>query len=164
MARSQRVFGVGAAFATSSIWRGDVLYRLGKAKAEKVRKTIKASIPKWIVYNILFFFAVFGLADLVIVAAPYVWTGYLRLLAWLGIQVAQTLIAVWIVVIGFGAYKFKEATKKWYGFVEVPFSLVSVTVALKTTAPDNRVGLVITIIGAVYVSSRGFGNYFGKAD
>ena len=33
-----------------------------------------------------------------------------------------------------------------------------------TTKPDNRVGLVITVIGTMYVSSRGFGNWLGKKE
>jgi hypothetical protein len=33
-----------------------------------------------------------------------------------------------------------------------------------TTKPDNRVGLVITVVGAMYVSSRGFGNWLGKQE
>jgi hypothetical protein len=101
---------------------------------------------------------------LFILAMPYVWAGYLRLLAWLGVQVAHTLIAVGVIGIGYGAFEFKEAKKKWYGFVEVVFSGVSVVVALMTTKPDNRVGLVITVVGAMYVSSRGFGNWLGKSD
>jgi hypothetical protein len=92
----------------------------------------------------------------------YVWAGYLRLLAWLGVQVAHTVIAVGVVGLGYGAFKFKEAKKKWYGVVEVVFAAVSVVVALKTTKPDSRLGLVITVVGAMYISSRGFGNWLGK--
>jgi hypothetical protein len=69
---------------------------------------------------------------------------------------------VGVVGVGYGAFRFKEARKKWYGVVEVLFSAVSVVVALKTTKPDSRLGLVITVIGAMYVSSRGFGNWLGK--
>jgi hypothetical protein len=131
-------------------------------QAEEYRKTITGSLKKWITRTIGFFLAVFALADGVIVAAPYIWAGYVRLLVWLGVQVTYTFIAVFVVGIGFGAFKFKEAQKKWYGVMEVVFSFVSVVVALMTTKPDNRVGLVITIIGAMYISSRGFGNWLGK--
>lgn len=131
-------------------------------EAERFRKKIKADFLKSIAYSIGFFFAVFMLADGAIFALPYVLQGYLRLLGWLGVQVAQTLIAGGIVLLGYGAYKFKRATQKYYGLVEVLFSAVSVIVALKTTKPDNRLGLVATLIGAIYVSSRGFANYFKK--
>lgn len=131
-------------------------------KAEEYRKTITQGLKKWIFKTIAFFLAVFALADGTILAMPYVWGGYLRLLAWLGVQVVHTFIAVSVVGIGYGAYKFKEASKKWYGVVEILFSAASVIVALKTTAPNNRLGLVATIIAAMYVSSRGFGNYFKK--
>ena len=133
-------------------------------KAEEYRSVIKQGLKKWTVRSIAFFLAVFAIADGVIVAMPYVWAGYLRLLAWLGVQVLHTFIAVGVVGIGFLAFKFKEAKKKSYGVVEVLFSGVSVVVALMTTKPDNRVGLVITVVGAMYVSSRGFGNWLGKAD
>jgi hypothetical protein len=132
------------------------------ADADEYRKTITAGLKKSIAYTIAFFLAVFALADGVIVAAPYAWAGYLRLLAWLNVQVFHTFIAAGVVGVGYGAFKFKEAKKKWYGVVEVGFSAVSVVVALKTTKPDSRLGLVITVIGAVYVSSRGFGNWLGK--
>ena len=131
-------------------------------KAEEYRRTIRGGFKKWIARAVAFFLVVFAIADGVILAVPYVWAGYLRLLAWLNVQVVYTFIGVGIVGIGFAAFKFKEAHKKWYGVVEVTFSFVSVVVALMTTRPDNRVGLVITIIGAMYISSRGFGNSLGK--
>ena len=137
---------------------------LSGSKAEEVRNKIKANFWKWVVKDIFLILLVFGLADGAIASAPYLWGGYLRLLAWLGVQVTHTFIAAGVVAIGYGAYRFKEANKKFYGAVEVFFSAVSVIVALMTTKPDNRVGLVITVIGAMYVSSRGFGNYFKKAD
>jgi len=131
-------------------------------KTEEYRSTIAQGLKKWIVRTIAFFLAVFAIADGVILAMPYVWAGYLRLLAWLGVQVVYTFMAVAVVGVGYGAFRFKEAKKKWYGVVEVAFSFVSVVVAFMTTKPENRVGLVITIIGAIYISSRGFGNWLGK--
>lgn len=134
-----------------------------EAKAAEYRTTLKANVKKWIANTIGFFVLVFALADGAILAAPHMWAGYLRLLAWMGVHVLYPFIAAGVVGIGYGAFQFKEHHKKWYGRVEVIFSGVSVVVALMTTRPDNRVGLVITIIGAMYVSSRGFGNWLGKS-
>jgi hypothetical protein len=50
-------------------------------QAVEYRRTITESRTKWIVRAISFFLAVFAIADGVIVAIPYVWGGYLRLLA-----------------------------------------------------------------------------------
>jgi hypothetical protein len=126
------------------------------------RRKMRNYFFKWAAYDILLVAAVFALADGAVLAMPYVWGGYRQLLNWLGVQVAQTGIAAAVVAIGYGAFRFKEAHKKLYGFMEVAFSGVSVVVALMTTKPDARVGLVITVIGAMYVSSRGFGNWLGK--
>ena len=103
------------------------------AEADEYRRTLRPGLKKSIAYAVAFFLVVFAIADGAILAMPYVWAGYLRLLAWLGVQVAHTLIAVGVVGLGYGAFKFKEAKKKWYGVVEVVFSAVSVVVALKTT-------------------------------
>lgn len=131
-------------------------------KAEDYRKTITQGLKKWIAKTIGILLAVFLIADGVVAVLPYVWAGYRHLLDWLGVRVLHTFIAVGVVGVGYGAFKFKEAKKKWYGVVEVVFAGVSVVVALMTTKPDNRVGLVITVVGAMYVSSRGFGNWLGK--
>jgi hypothetical protein len=97
---------------------------------EENRKKMRNDFFRWAAYDILFVGAVFALADGVILAMPYVWSGYLQLLKWLGVQVAQTAIAAAVVGIGYGAFKSKEAQKKLYGVVEVAFSGVSVVLAL----------------------------------
>jgi ABC-type dipeptide/oligopeptide/nickel transport system permease component len=133
-------------------------------KAEEYRRRLKQNLKQWIIRTIGFLVAAFLLADGIILAMPYVWAGYLRLLNRLNVQAFQTFIAAAVIGVGYGAFKFKEAKKKWYGVVEVAFSFVSVVVAFMTTKPENRVGLVITIIGAMYISSRGFGNWLGKEE
>ncbi len=81
------------------------------AQAEEYRTTITQGLKKWMAYAVAFFLVVFAIADVAILATPYVWAGYLRLLAWFGVQVAHTVIAVGIVGLGYGAFKFKEAKK-----------------------------------------------------
>jgi hypothetical protein len=153
------VFAVVVSFYTSFITM--VLART--PVTEENRKKMRRNFIKWIFYDILIVAGVFAFADGIILAGPYLWGGYVHVLAWLGVQATQTGIAALVVGIGYGAFQFKEHHKKWYGRVEVGFSAVSVVVALMTTKPDNRVGLVITILGAMYVSSRGFGNWLGKS-
>jgi hypothetical protein len=50
---------------------------------------------------------VFAIADGIMLAMPYMWAGYLRALAWLGIQVTHIVIAVAAVGLGYGAFKFR---------------------------------------------------------
>jgi hypothetical protein len=64
-------------------------------------------------------------------------------------------------MIRYPAYCFKKAKQKLYGILEVIFTAVSVIVALKTAPVNNQWGLAVALMGAMYVGSRGFANYYG---
>jgi hypothetical protein len=108
----------------------------------------------------LAFAVIFLIVDAVIGSLPYLLKGYLWLLKLTNIEVTQSIIAFGVVLLGFGAYRFKKAKQRVYGAVEVLFSASSVIVALKTTNSGNKIGLATALIGATYVGSRGFANFF----
>jgi hypothetical protein len=121
---------------------------------------LKFNFGKTFALSVLFFLVVFGLVNGIIISIPFIAAGYVRVLHAMGIEVTQTLAAVAVIVIAFSAYRFKKAKQKVYGIVEVIFTAVSVVVALKTTPANNHLGLAVALIGAMYVGSRGFANYY----
>ncbi len=125
-----------------------------------IHQELKFRFGKTFGLSVLFFLVVFALVNGVIISIPFIAAGYVRVLHAMGIEVTQTLVAVAMIVIAYSAYRFKKAKQKLYGIVEIIFTAVSVVVALKTTPANNHLGLAVALIGAMYVGSRGFANYY----
>jgi hypothetical protein len=82
-----------------------------------------------------------------------------RVMAYLGLQVTQLLIAAIIITLGIGAFWFKLRNKKWYGIVEIIFGILSAAVVARGLGP-NRLDLAkwSTLAGCAYIIARGLGN------
>jgi len=78
---------------------------------------------------------------------------------YLGLGFTQLLIAVVIIGLGIGAYRFKRRNKKWYGIVEVIIGVLSAVVVARSLAPNGLdLAKWSTLAGCSYVIARGLGN------
>lgn len=107
----------------------------------------------------LVFGAMFLLGDLLWVTGPLVHGLYSYVLKQLGLQGAQLLMGVGVIVGGLSAYWFKRKNQTAYGFVEIIFAgALGIATARQMGPTASLSGSVAALIGAVYVVSRGAGN------
>jgi len=107
----------------------------------------------------LVFGAMFIVADSVWLLEPHLREAYAYCLAKLGLQGTQIGAGVIVVVVGFYAYWFKVKHQLAYGMVEIIFAgAAGVVTARQMSTATQWAGSVATLIGAVYVVSRGVGN------
>ncbi|PYU65837.1 MAG: hypothetical protein DMG49_23450 [Acidobacteria bacterium] len=100
------------------------------------------------------------LADGMIAALPYASRAFLTLMQLLGLQLVQLLIGAGVVVLGYLAYRFKRAKQTAYGAVEIMFAAaVAIVIAKQMSRIADWTGPAASLGAAVYVVSRGLGNY-----
>lgn len=89
-----------------------------------------------------------------------------RIYAWLtstfGLEVTQLIFGAMVLVLGTMAFLFKKNYQPAYGIVELFFGFGAGVVGAKQLKPDMRpeawLAPLATLIGSVYVVSRGWGN------
>jgi hypothetical protein len=120
---------------------------------------------RWELLKIIFFclflliVAIFFLGDATLMVGPFLARSYLWLMATFGLKATQLVIGVTVVVIGFGAFFFKSRHQTAYGAVEVTFAWVAAIIAARQMKPRaDWSGQIATLIGAIYIVSRGLGN------
>jgi hypothetical protein len=71
----------------------------------------------------------------------------------------HNVLAILVLILGFGAWVFKDASPGWYGLVEVVFAFVS-ALAVGRDMTDKREYFAhgATLGGCIYIVSRGLGN------
>jgi hypothetical protein len=115
---------------------------------------LNMGIRAFIVFEVMFL-----IGDLIWFAEPYIHKLFFRLLDAFGVQGTQVGIGVLVIFFGAAAYSFKVKTQFWYGFVEVIFAGVAGVVTARQLNPAAQLaGPIATLIGAVYVVSRGISN------
>lgn len=81
-----------------------------------------------------------------------------------GLHATQVLVAVVVITAGFGAHRFKQASKLLYGYHEILFGVLSsvlVVSRINFAAIEFRnlsLAQYGTLVGAAYVVGRGFNN------
>ncbi len=101
----------------------------------------------------------FFAADAVVSAAPFLKRFYLWSMRTFGLQVTQLLLACAVLLLGWAAFKLKEKHQRTYGVVEVLFAWVAAVITARQMKPGmDWSGQVATLVGAVYIVSRGLNN------
>jgi hypothetical protein len=115
---------------------------------------------KWLIFGVssVLLLAAFVAGDLVVALLPF----FTRVFAWamstFGLQVTQLIIVV-VVVLGVGAFFFKSNAQISYGSVELLFAWIAGIITARQMRPGTDwSGQLATLIGAVYIVSRGLGN------
>jgi hypothetical protein len=105
------------------------------------------------------FGAMFVIADVFWISEPYIHKLFFYLLDALGVQGTQVGVGALVIVCGAGAYWFKAKNQLSYGIVEVIFAgAAGVVTARELSTATQLAGPIATLIGAVYVVSRGISN------
>jgi hypothetical protein len=101
----------------------------------------------------------FLIGDFIWFAEPFIHRLYFYALDTLGIQGTQVGIGGLVILFGIGAYWFKVKNQTFYGFIEIVFAgALGVATAKQMTTQTQFIGSAATLIGAVYVVSRGASN------
>ena len=155
-----------AEILTSAIIGFVAFYVLGKAFAAiaiilpwfRSKRSLRRDILDWLILS-GFALAIFFLADVVILLAPYAGQGYSWAMQTLGLQAAHLLLAASVISLGIGAFFFKTDYQPAYGVVELLFAAVGAVIAARQIHPGGDwSGQIATLIGCVYIVSRGLGN------
>jgi hypothetical protein len=100
------------------------------------------------------------LADVMIKMVSYAPGAFEKVMQLLGLQITQLLIGAGVVIVGYLAYRFKRANLLAYGSVEIMFAAaVAIVTAKQMSGNTSWAGPAATLGGAIYVVSRGLGNY-----
>ncbi len=151
---------VFASFAIFVLSRVSIVLNLifGAGKKSSKIKSLYRDVRDW---TIIAFFAglAFILADFVVWLGPYAREGYSWIVQTFGLQATHLLLAAAVVMFGVSAFVFKSNYQRVYGIVEVGFAFVAAIVSARQIKPEGDwSGPVATLIGCVYIVSRGLGN------
>jgi hypothetical protein len=122
-----------------------------------------ANLPRpvavWLRGSILLFLILLG-GDLVAWLGPYATNLFGVLMRVMGLKLLQLATGLLVIVIGILAYWFKKENQVAYGVVEVMVAGSAGVVAAKQIAPGASIPpIVAALVAAVYVVSRGIGNF-----
>ena len=105
------------------------------------------------------FVAMYAIADVVWIVEPYLRVVFGLALHTLGIQGIELVIGIGVVIFGFIAYLVKSTHPITYGILEVVFAGSAGVITAKQLIESGQIGAPIaTLIGAIYVVSRGLNN------
>jgi hypothetical protein len=145
--------GTIASILTWSFYRaGDVVPRRSKGWLSFVNQ-FPNKVQVW-TRVLVVFGSMFLIGDVVSVLGPFTQRAYSYVLGILGIEGTQIFVSVLVVFLGCAAYLFKVRNQLAYGIVEIVFAGAGGLVAGKEITAAS----VATLIGAVYVVSRGLDN------
>jgi hypothetical protein len=103
--------------------------------------------------------AVFVVGDVVIALSPFLRHFYVWFMGTFGLKVTQLLMGIVVIVLGVGAFFFKVNAQISYGAVEIMFAWVAGVITAHQIRPGaDSSGQMATLIGAIYIVSRGLGN------
>jgi hypothetical protein len=92
-------------------------------------------------------------------AVPFLLRGCVLLMGKLGLQNVQLLVGAAVLLLGVAAFSFKLVNQVIYGVVEVLFAGVAADVTSRQmNAGADWAAQIATLIGAVYIVSRGLSN------
>jgi len=121
---------------------------------KKLPRPINMGIRVFIIFG-----AMFAIADGIWAIEPYIHRIFFRTLNALGLQWIEIVVGVLVIICGLYAYWFKNKYLLYYGIVEVIFAGAAGVVTAKQLATSAQIaGPIATLIGSVYVVSRGVSN------
>jgi hypothetical protein len=102
---------------------------------------------------------IFLIGDGMVAISPWLKRISLWAMNALGVKSMQLLVGLSVLLLGFSAFYFKLKRQISYGAVEVFFAWTAGVIAARQMRPDSDwSGQIATLIGAVYIVSRGLGN------
>jgi hypothetical protein len=103
----------------------------------------------------------FSFGDVVSILEPFVYKVLAYLMLTLGLAGIHVAIGAGVIVAGMCAYIFKLRNQALYGIVEIVVAgATGIAVAKKIGTVSQWTGSMQTLVAAIYVVSRGAGNYF----
>jgi hypothetical protein len=120
---------------------------------------LPAPIAVWL-RGIILFFLMFVAGDLVVLLHPYAVDLFSYLMKTMGLKGIQLATGPLVIIVGIIAYWFKKTNQLAYGAVEVVIAGVTGIVTSRQVGPGASIPpIMATLVAAVYVVSRGVGNY-----
>jgi hypothetical protein len=143
------------------------LFRSGfpiwKRRKEPDEKEIAISdeTVKWLIFVVFsaLLVLVFLAGDLAIALSPFAVRFYFWFMTTFGLKATQLLIGLAVIFLGSGAFLFKLKYQMTYGIVEVLFAWLAGSLTARQIRPGGDwPGQLATLVGAIYIVSRGLGN------
>lgn len=107
-----------------------------------------------LILAMIFFFADFAIMAMAAIKQLCLWV-----MQTIGLEATQVLLGVIVLILGGGAFVFKLKHQRLYGFVEVVFAgVVAIIIARQMRPGTDWSSQVATLIGTIYVVSRGLSN------
>ena len=132
------------------------LLRLPEQRPSRSNNRIKWVI--WVLVSVVLV-VMFLIGNAVILAAPFLKQAYLWAMRAFGLRATQLALGATVIVLGCGAFFFKLKHQKTYGLLEVIFAGIVGLIAARQLRPGTDwSGSIATLIGAVYIVSRGLSN------
>jgi uncharacterized membrane protein HdeD (DUF308 family) len=111
---------------------------------------------RWLLFLVV---TILVVGSIVVVAEPFLKTPALWMMSKLGLRLTQLLVGAGVLPLGFGAFFFKLRHQKTYGCVEILFAGIAAVIAARQMKPaSDWSGQIATLVGAVYIVSRGLSN------
>lgn len=100
-------------------------------------------------------------AELLHLAMPVIKLLYAYVLKRFGLKTIQILAGILVMVLGWLVYRFKLRNQVAYGTIEVLFAGITGVIAARQVNPQRDwSGQFATLVGAVYIVSRGLANIY----